>query len=272
MLDKNKQNIFSFSKISTYTNCPQKYKINYIDEVRKVNESVEAFMGKRVHEVLDWLYKEKNQIGHFFTVDLLLEKYEKLWLEKWHDNIYSANVPRKYKIKIKSKDLVYQNGLKCLVNYYNRYRPNFHQDIIETEIKCKTVIGDYSFFGVIDRLDKINNDTYEIYDYKTGKKTISKYSASNDLQLIIYLSAIKEKYKDCKKVVLSWYYLYTNEIVSIEHSLEKIEELKSKIIKIILDIENDKQFYPKESLLCEWCYFWEECDVKSISNPAIKLI
>ena len=65
--------------------------------------------------------------------------------------------------------------------------------VIETEIKCKTVIGDYSFFGVIDRLDKINNDTYEIYDYKTGKKTISKYSASNDLQLIIYLSAIKEK-------------------------------------------------------------------------------
>ena len=71
---------------------------------------------------------------------------------------------------------------------------------------------------------------------------------------------------------MSWYYLYTNEIVSIEHSLEKIEELKSKIIKIILDIENDKQFYPRESLLCEWCYFWEEWDVKSISNPAIKLI
>ena len=34
---------FSFSKINTYKNCPQKYKINYINKIRKNHESIEAF-------------------------------------------------------------------------------------------------------------------------------------------------------------------------------------------------------------------------------------
>ena len=58
-----KQNNFSFSKINTYQSCPQKYKINYINGVRKKHESIEAFMGKRVHEVLDWLYRERDNVG-----------------------------------------------------------------------------------------------------------------------------------------------------------------------------------------------------------------
>ena len=268
----NKYNKFSFSKINTYQNCPQKYKITYIDGIRKSHESIEAFMGKRVHEVLDWIYKERHNIGSFFPVDVLLKKYNDLWVEKWHENIYLANIPRKYKLKKKSKDQVYQNGLKCLVNYYNRYKPNFNNNIIETEIKCETTIAEYKFFGVIDRLDRNREGIYEIYDYKTGAKPITKYNASNDLQLLIYLLSIQKKYEDCKEIILNWYFLFPNEIVSIRHSKEKIIELKSKILKIIFDIKNDKKYYSKESLLCEWCYLWEECEVKSISNPAIKLI
>ena len=56
-----KLNKFSYSKINTYKSCPQKYKIIYIDEVNIPNESIEAFMGKIVHSVLEWLYKINNQ-------------------------------------------------------------------------------------------------------------------------------------------------------------------------------------------------------------------
>ena len=68
-------NTFSYSKINTYKICPQRYKINYINKIIKPHESIEAFMGKRVHEVLEWLYNERNHIGSFCAVDYLLDKY-----------------------------------------------------------------------------------------------------------------------------------------------------------------------------------------------------
>ena len=78
---------FSYSKINTYKTCPQRFKINYLDKTYKPHESIEAFMGKRVHEVLEWLYNEREYIGTFCTIDHLLDKYNQLWNEKWHQNI-----------------------------------------------------------------------------------------------------------------------------------------------------------------------------------------
>ena len=34
-------------------------------------------------------------------------------------------------------------------------------------------------------------------------------------------------------------------------------------------IDSDENFLPKESILCNWCYFWEECSAKTGTNPYI---
>ena len=81
------KNNYSFSKINTFQTCPQKYKINYIDKVRIPDEGIEAFMGKRVHEVLEWLYNKDNQEKPHITFDLLCQNYDNQWLKHWHNNI-----------------------------------------------------------------------------------------------------------------------------------------------------------------------------------------
>jgi len=266
-----KDKIFSYSKINTYELCPQKYKINYIDKIKKSHEGIEAFMGKRVHEVLDWIFIERESLGNFFSVDLLLDKYEEFWKKKWHGNIYLAMTPKKYKRKNIDKIIVYNNGVKCLVNFYNRYKPNFNKNIVETELQCDVEFNGFKFKGIIDRLDRVDNGIYEIYDYKTGKKPISFTKSISNLQLIIYQLAVESKYKDCKKIILNWYYLKTNEIISVTYSREEINDFKLKIIKKILDIKDDKNYYPRPSMLCEWCHFWEECEIQSTTNPSICL-
>ena len=49
---------YSYSQINTFLNCPKKYKLIYIDKISIKKESIEAFIGKVVHEVLEWIYKE----------------------------------------------------------------------------------------------------------------------------------------------------------------------------------------------------------------------
>ena len=56
----------------------------------------------------------------------------------------------------------------------------------------------------------------------------------------------------------------------MQHQKEKIDKLKNKIIDLTLKIKSDKEFEAKKSLLCNWCYFWDECEVMSTINPAKK--
>ena len=51
--------IYSHSRLSTFEQCPQKFKLHYIDKIEtEVKESVEAFMGVRIHETLEKLYSD----------------------------------------------------------------------------------------------------------------------------------------------------------------------------------------------------------------------
>jgi putative RecB family exonuclease len=48
--------VYSHSRLSCFEQCPQKFKLQYIDKVETdVEESVEAFLGSRTHETLEKL-------------------------------------------------------------------------------------------------------------------------------------------------------------------------------------------------------------------------
>ena len=64
-----KKKYYSYSQLSTFKNCPQKYKIQYIDKVKNNNESIESFLGKRIHESLEWLY-QKSKKDSFISFDI----------------------------------------------------------------------------------------------------------------------------------------------------------------------------------------------------------
>ncbi len=46
---KHLPNYFSYSQINSYQMCPLQYKLVYIDGIKRKYESIESYMGKRVH-------------------------------------------------------------------------------------------------------------------------------------------------------------------------------------------------------------------------------
>jgi len=114
--------IYSFSKINTFKSCPQQYKIVYIDKIFNNSESIESFMGKRVHEVLEWLYSDKDLKNQFIVFDRLLEKYNKLWNENFHEDIFISKF--KYNKNTYNKNSLYKIGADCLKNYYKKFNIN----------------------------------------------------------------------------------------------------------------------------------------------------
>jgi CRISPR/Cas system CMR-associated protein Cmr1 (group 7 of RAMP superfamily) len=59
--------------------------------------------------------------------------------------------------------------------------------------------------------------------------------------------------------------------VTISHTQEHLGKLKKKINsrvnKIINSLDDENNFIPKETILCNWCYLWEECTAKVGPNP-----
>ena len=73
--------IYSHSRLSCFEQCPQKFKLHYIDKVKtEVEESVEAFMGSRVHDTLEKLYRDlqyqkMNSLEDLLCIELKESKF-----------------------------------------------------------------------------------------------------------------------------------------------------------------------------------------------------
>ncbi len=248
---------YSHSQLSTYEECPLKYKLCYRDGVKRDTESIEAFVGNMVHETLKKCYDDAK-FSRLTSLEELLAYYDDLWRRRWHDSIV-----------IVKKDLGQEHyqtlGQKMLSSYYRRHAP-FDEDItIGTEMMIKFNLDDgdrYQIKGFIDRLSKNSDGTLHINDYKTSSYLPDQADIDNDRQLALYQMGVQKKWPDAKKIKLVWHYLaFDHELVS-QRTDDALAELRTRTIHLIDDIESAEEFPPKESALCDWCEYPDLCPLR----------
>ena len=107
----------SHSKLGTFQQCKYKYKLQYVDKVKvAIPDTVETFMGKLVHEVLEKLFKDL-QYQKVNTKKELLALFEEEWEKRWEDTIIVAKkdyTPENYKemgenAKSDKRDYIYKH-------------------------------------------------------------------------------------------------------------------------------------------------------------------
>jgi putative RecB family exonuclease len=261
--------VFSHSRLSTFESCPLQFKFRYIDEEKPYfDNTIEAFMGSRVHDTLEKLYTD-IKYQKLNTVEECLIFFNEKWDELWTDNI-----------KIVKEDYSIENykkmGEKFITDYYKRFYP-FNQHI---HIDCEKRIlidlsSDVQIQGFIDRLSCDKEGTYYIHDYKTANTLPTQDYADSDRQLALYAIAVKELYKDCKKVKLVWHYLAFDKDVYSERTDEQLENLKKETLELITKINNTSDFPANQSALCGWCGYRHICPhfkhlyelEKNLENP-----
>jgi len=244
--------VYSHSRLSCFEQCALRFKFNYIDKVEtEVEESIEAFMGKRVHEVLEKIYKDAK-FHKIPELKELLKLYNDEWEKNWNDQILIVRKeygPENFK-KI---------GEKAITDFYKRYHPFKDGKTIGTEMLIMVDINGKKLRGYVDRLSCDNEGVYTIHDYKTSGTLPDQNKLDEDRQLALYSIAIKEKFKDCKKVRLVWHYLVFDKELESSRTDEELEKLKKEVCSVIDKIENAKDFKSNTSKLCDWCEFMSMC-------------
>lgn len=241
--------IYSHSRINCFENCKQQFKFRYIDKIDLGLEGIEAFMGKRVHETLEFLYHELNN-GKIPEIKELLTVYTRDWDKYWHENI--RIVKEQYSV-----DDYKKLGEKCLLNYYHEHQP-FDQPVLAIEKRVLINIDGIKIQGFIDRLD-MKDGYYEIHDYKTGGSLPPQNKIDTDRQLALYQLGIQEMFDDVKDVKLVWHYLSFGKRLESKRTPKDLELLKGQIKKVVTQIETEKEYLPNKSMLCNWCDYKSIC-------------
>lgn len=243
---------FSHSRIESFETCPKKYEFAYLLKVPRGPAGIEAFVGSRVHEALEWLYGEVRACK-VPSVDELVAVYDRAWDTEWSAEVRITRAGR-------AAQDYRAIGEKAVRDYHARYAP-FDADVtvgLETRIALR-LDEDHDVIGYVDRIAKVSDGVWEIHDYKTGASLMTQGKADADRQLALYEIAVREMYPDAERIELVWHYLAFDTEVRSTRTPEQLEALRARVLDSIRHIEAQSAFPARTSSLCDWCDYKPLC-------------
>jgi len=247
--------IYSHSRLSSFEDCPRKFQYRYVLKVPVDSEGIEAFVGKRVHEVLERLYSFTDR-GLVPSLNRVLERY-RIW---WEERFDAARI----RIVRTENDARYYRelGEQCLSNYYRRCYPFDSDETLAIEERVLFALDDakqYRIQGFVDRVVRGRDGALEIHDYKTGQRIPSQARLDADRQLALYQMGLADKYANGGPVRLVWHYLAGNQVRTSSRTPEQLDALRQETIGLIDRIRVETRYEPKTGPLCRWCEYNDIC-------------
>ncbi len=256
----------SFSAIESYRSCPQRYKFQEIDHIR-VPKSREAIFGSLIHSTLHYMFKSDPL---FPTLDEVVAYFRKSWPNKEKLEAQSLHDALIFPWTDEEEKMYFEQGIRMLSKFYEKNAPwNF--SVIDLESRFSITLADektgsiHILAGIIDRIDKLPDDSYEIIDYKTAKRMPSQQAIDENLQLSLYAVGLQNRWPHLRAedIKLSLYFVRHSEKLSSKPTQDTIEKTKKYILATINEIESRiqerKPFEPLPGPLCNWCGYRPLC-------------
>lgn len=242
--------VLSPSSISTFRQCPLKFKFSKIDGLQD-SPTQATMLGNFVHEVLEQLYALEPEAR---TQSTAKELARVLWRDKWEEQV-STLIHNDRDIKT-----FRWSAWWCIENVWLIEDP---QSIvpwaIETHVEGE--VGGVKLHGYIDRL-MVYDGGAKVSDYKTGKTPKPAYVEDKFFQLIIYTQLLSSLGLPVDGAEVELLYLKDGVRFHKAVSNSDVKNVASVVSEVRGGIESrckSGEFEPKTSILCNWCGFKKIC-------------
>jgi len=233
---------YSYSKISTYKNCPYRFKLQYIDKIRKPFEKTEALeKGHFLH------YGIENYLKGSLKENIKTYKFTIKQFEDYID-ILKQVLGTDYIQNLKNK-----NNLSIEEGFGIKFNDEDNDYILQKYNRKADI------YGYID-LMYFNEEENVIYiiDHKSGKFRTEQ----DKLQVYIYYLVALKKYKlnENTKIKVEFFFMEHNKVINEILTIDDKDRIIEYIKNIIFKIEEETK-YAKKDTFCQWCpYYLEECN------------
>lgn len=243
----------SYSALDTFKTCPLKFKFQEIDKI-KTPKSKEAVFGTLIHDCLRMLHEPRRLVSP--TQEELLQYFS----QNWNPDIYDNQ---------QEEVAFFDQGVRLLKKYYEQNQPaDFNIIDLEARFEAPIIVPKETHLitGKIDRVDKTEDNLFEIIDYKTAKKMPAFSKVAKDLQLAVYQLGAVARWpsleKEKRPIKVSLYYLKHGEKLSTIKEFKDLLDTRQKITEFIENIKQHlkkNSFEPTPNSLCDWCSYQRFC-------------
>ncbi len=261
---KQQGELYSPSRLASFERCPKKFELRYVLKIPAQTESIEAYVGKRVHEILEKLHKVVDELGRVPSLARVLHRFRALFDERFEPERVRIVRPGM------TRQSYVENGERCLRNYYQRNYPFDRDETLGLEERLVFELdaaGAYRVQGIVDRIVRAPDGALEIHDYKTGARVPSQAELDRDRQLALYQVGLAQRYGEGRPIRLIWHYLLSDRRRSSSRSPEQLQELRDETMALIDRIRSTTEFPAKPSALCRWCEYQQLCPAQRSQAP-----
>ena len=226
------------SMISSYLQCPDKFYDTYENGYNE--SSIFTQMGTAIHGVMEDYYEDRENAN-------VTELFKKWWAE------HGPNEPE-----------LYEEWKGLIAKYFEHLKEMPEPNIIARELEFKTNIDGIPFSGTIDRIDRLDDHTILIVDYKSNQQPYSMTELRGSVQFKSYVLALMtdelhEVLGEYDNVVCAYDMLRTGNRQFISYSAEELETFKEWLIIIWSSILSGKNRNPNINKYCGYCQKRHKC-------------
>ena len=193
-------NRISYSQISMFSNCPHRWKLNYIDKLKVSESNIYLIFGTAMHEVIQ-TYLEVMYHDSVKNADLL--NLQEMLIDKLIEQFKIAEeADGKAPCTKEELNEFFNDGIEIL-DFVKRKRADYFSkrgyELIGCEVPIEVDLQkNIKMIGYIDIviLDKITN-TIKIYDIKTSTRGWNKWAKKDEnktQQLLLYKQFYSRQY------------------------------------------------------------------------------
>jgi putative RecB family exonuclease len=250
------RNQFSFSRVKSYHQCPLRYRYRYLKGFKEVFRSIESYLGSVVHDVLEWMYTEREQ-RESPSLEAALQLLADRWADGFNDEITvirSGDCADSYLV----------TGREMLERFY---RSTFHRDRSQTvaleQRLNHTLSDDIVFTGFADRIGRTETGRLFVVDYKTSKKEGDPSEFSEGLQAPLYAACAMRRNGEAEALA-GYHYLRHESTRWQSVDAARAGELLDRFHQLARDVNSATEFEPRPGILCAWCGFNAICPAAEV--------
>lgn len=243
----------SVSRLKVYEQCNKRFWFSYVTQAPRTT-SVPADFGKLCHAVLQGLYEwvMEEEFTGIIPESKLIEIYRELWSTQHRFTDEGTEELR--------GEALYAEGLRMCRDYLNGHPDVDHWNILGVELPFDIEIDGQRLFGFIDRVDKIDDETIEIIDYKTNRMLFEREELEHDIQVSIYALVAERLWPWAKKVRFKFEMIRHGVAQEATRTRDDITATRRYLVDTAKLMEQTpRKWSGTTSVLCGWCNHRTDC-------------
>lgn len=238
----NNERELNYSKVKTYRDCPYLFKLKYVEGKRE-GLSPATSLGVSIHRTLEEYHANSNDPSE------LLKYYNRCWLGAGYSN---AAEQMEYYLKGRNMLEVYEQ------NEYSR-----NTTVSATEREFMFDYEGWTFRGKIDRIDKYEDGSWEVIDYKTDAALDENFDIKSSLQLGIYSIGARRAW-NMEKGKATIHFVTLDKKISADFTCFDEQQILNTFIEAGKKIENME--YDPNPAHCPLCLMNNRCPFSSVKK------